>query len=588
MKKRGAILMPMDGLTIGFAARELDQLLAGGRIDKITQPEKDTVILLIRAGSENRRLLLCASPNNARCHLTVSSFPNPLEPPMFCMLLRKQLLGGRVISVKQIGGDRVVHVDVDTVDEMGDHVLRRLILEIMGRHSNLMLVDGENRILDAARHVSADMSRVRQIQPGLPYTPPPAQDKLNPETIAAPLLAERLAAQGDVPLHKALAASVTGLSGPAARELAYRVLGPGAERADNLADAAERLADLLSRLPGMADPRVLVDEAGDAADVFAYPYLSHPLERQEAYATLSQALERYFGARDAKDRINQKSASMVRLLKGQIERCEKKLALQEEELASAARMEEYRLMGEIINANLWQLHKGETKVSLPNFYDENGGSVTIEMDAQLTPVQNAQRYFKKYQKARSARETAAEQKVKTLKELDYLEGMLLDVGKCVGESELEEIRQELVRTGYVKKNTNRRQQRALPKSKPYRYVSSDGIAIDVGKNSIQNDRLTAAARPNEMWLHAKDMPGSHVIIRCEGDLPDQTLLEAATLAAWYSKGQRSSSVPIDYTLRRHVKKPGGAAPGFVIYTNQRTLYMTVTEADVRKIRCEEA
>ena len=303
--------MPMDGLTIGFAARELDQLLAGGRIDKITQPEKDTVILLIRAGSENRRLLLCASPNNARCHLTASNFPNPLEPPMFCMLLRKQLLGGRVISVRQIGGDRMVYVDVDTVDEMGDHVLRRLILEIMGRHSNLMLVDGEGRILEAARHVSADMSRVRQIQPGLPYTPPPAQDKLNPETLTAPLLAERLAAQGDVPLHKALAASVTGLSGPAARELAYRVLGPGAERAESLSDAAERLADLLTRLPGMADPRVLVDDSGDAADVFAYPYLSHPLERQEAYATLSQALERYFDARDAKDRINQKSASMA-------------------------------------------------------------------------------------------------------------------------------------------------------------------------------------------------------------------------------------------------------------------------------------
>lgn len=579
--------MPMDGLTIGFAARELNGLLAGGRIDKITQPEKDTIILLIRAGSENRRLLMCASPNNARCHLTVSTLPNPLEPPMFCMLLRKQLLGGRVVSVRQIGGDRVVYVDIDTVDELGDHVLRRLILEIMGRHSNLILVDGEDRILDAARHVNGEMSRVRQIQPGLSYAPPPAQDKLPPEGIAARELHDRLAAQGNVPLYKALAATVTGLSNPAARELAYRVLSPGADRAEDLSDAAARLSDLLSRLPGMASPRVLVDDAGDAAEVFAFPYLSHPLELQQGYPTLSQALERYFGARDAKDRINQKSASMVRLLKGQIERCEKKLALQEEELASAARMEEYRLMGELINANLWQLHKGQSQAELPNFYDENGASLTVPLDIQLTPVQNAQRYFKRYQKARSARETAAEQKVKTLKELDYLEGMLLDVGKCVGESELEEIRQELVRTGYVKKNTNRRQQRALPKSRPYRYLSSDGIAIEVGKNSAQNDRLTSGARPNETWLHAKDMPGSHVVIHTEGAVPDQTLLEAASLAAWYSKGQRSSSVPVDYTLRRHVKKPGGAAPGFVIYTNQRTLYMTVSEADIRKIQCVE-
>ena len=587
---KGGLPMPMDGLTIGFAARELNAALAGGRIDKITQPEKDTVILLIRAGNENRRLLLCASPNNARCHLTSATFPNPLEPPMFCMLLRKQLMGARVQSVRQIDGDRVVYIDMDAVDEMGDHVLRRLILEMMGRHSNLILVDGEGRILEAARHVNAEMSRVRQIQPGLDYLPPPAQDKLDPEQVTAEALLARLQAQGDMPLHKALAASVAGLSNPAAKELAFRVLEPGTDRPADMQDAAARLADLLLRLPQMTNPQVLLSEEGDAEDVFAFPYLSRPLERQHACPTVSQALERYFGARDRQDRINQKSASMVRLLKGQIERCERKLALQEEELASAARMEEYRLKGEIINANLWQLKKGMTEARLPNFYDENGGDITVELDIQLTPVQNAQRYFKKYQKARSARETAAQQKEKTIEELTYLESCLLDVGKCVGESELEEIRQELVRTGYMKRVTNRRQQRALPQSKPYRYQSSEGIDILVGKNAAQNDRLTGSARPGETWLHAKDMPGSHVIIRhdaASGPVPDRTLLEAAMLAAWYSKGQRSSSVPIDYTLRRYVKKPGGAAPGMVIYTNQRTLYMTVTEADIRAIRLVE-
>ena len=576
--------MPMDGLTLGFAARELDALLNGGRVDKITQPEKDTVILLIRAGSENRRLLLCASPNNARCHLTGANFPNPLEPPMFCMLLRKQLLGARVLGMKQIGGDRVLHLDLDTVDEMGDHVLRRLILEVMGRHSNLILVDSENRILEAARHVSQDMSRVRLIQPGLTYAPPPAQDKLDPACMNAILLSDRLAAAGDVPLHKALAGCVAGLSNPAARELAFRVLTPGCDQADDLSAAAARLADLFARLPGMVDPRVLLDENGDALDVFAFPYLSRDLTRQQPQPTVSQALERYFGARDQQDRLQQKSASMVRLLKGHIERCEKKLALQEEELASAQKMEEYRIMGELINANLWQLQKGQTQAELSNFYDENGATLTVPLDIQLTPAQNAQRYFKKYQKARSARQTAAEQREKTLAELNYLEGALLDVGKCVGESELEEIRQELVRTGYLRKNTNRRQQRALPQSKPYHYLSSDGIAIDVGKNAVQNDRLTTTARPNETWLHAKDMPGSHVIIRTEGEVPPATLREAAILAAWYSKGQRSSSVPVDYTLRRYVKKPSGAVPGYVIYTNQHTVYMTVSESDVRAIR----
>ncbi|MBQ8555357.1 MAG: NFACT family protein [Clostridia bacterium] len=575
--------MPMDGLTLGFAAREMHAILAGGRIDKVTQPEKDTIILLIRAGAQNHKLLLCASPNNARCHLTNMSFSNPLEPPMFCMLLRKQLLGGRVLAVSQIGGDRVVHIDIDTVDDMGDHVLRRLILEIMGRHSNLILVDGQERILEAARHVSLDMSRVRQVQPGLPYLPPPAQDKLDPAKATAENLLSRLEAAGDVPLFKALAGSVSGMSMPAARELAFRVLDRGCDRSDDLPSTAARLADLLHRLPEMTDPRVLVDEGGEAADVFAFPYLMHPLDAQLPCPTVSAALERYFGARDQADRLAQKSASMVKLLKNHVERCEKKLAQQEEDLSNAAKLEEYRLMGEIINANLWQLKKGQTEAVLPNFYDENGAMITIPLDIQLTPVQNAQRYFKKYQKARTTREMAAEQRTATLAELDYLEGMLLDVGKCVGESELEEIRAELQRTGYLKRSANRRQRRALPKSKPYHYRSADGVDILVGKNAAQNERLTGDARPNETWLHAKDMPGSHVIIKREGDIPDATLADAATLAAWYSKGQHSSMVPVDYTLRRYVKKPGGSAPGMVIYTNQKTLYMTVSESDVKKI-----
>lgn len=580
--------MPMDGLTLGFVVREMNAVLPGGRIDRITQPEKDTVILLIRAGSANHRVLLCASPNNARCHFTNQSFPNPLEPPMFCMLLRKQLMSGRVLNVSQIHGDRIVHIDMDTVNELGDHVNRRLVLEIMGRHSNLMLLDENGRILDAARHVSGDMSRVRQIQPGLPYLPPPAQDKLAPEEVTAEKLLEKMQAQGDVPLSKAIAACVSGMSGDAARELAYRVLPPGTDRSEDLADTPNRLTELLHRLPDMTDPRVLLDEQGDPKDICAFAYLSRDLSLQRKVPTVSQALETYFGTRDRQDRISQKSASMVKLLKGQVERCEKKLAQQEDELADSARMEEYRVMGELINANLYQLRKGQTEAVLPNFYDENNADMTIPLDIQLTPVQNAQRYFKKYQKARTTRQMAAEQKKKTLQELEYLEGMLLDVGKCVAESELEEIRQELMRTGYIRKGVSRRQQKALPKSKPYHYRSSDGIDIYVGKNAAQNDRLTGEARANETWLHAKDMPGSHVIIRTEGEVPRQTLLEAAILAAWYSKGQNSSNVPIDYTFRRYVKKPGGAAPGMVIYTNQHTLFMTVSESDVRKIQLIEA
>ncbi len=580
--------MPMDGLMVGYVARELNEMLAGGRIDRITQPERDTVILVIRAGNENRSLLLCASANNARCHLTGSRFPNPLEPPALCMLMRKQLLGGRVLSVRQVGGDRIIHIDMDTVGEMGDREPRRLVLEIMGRHSNLMLLNGEGRILEAAHHVNAEMSRVRQIQPGLTYVPPPGQDRLDPAGIRAEELREKLEALKGQPFEKALAGSVRGLSLPTAREIALRVLSPGEKEPEDLQACAERIADLLARLPGMLSPRVEYAENGEAAEVYPFPWLSGVPERQKEFPSLSRALEAYYGTRDQQDRLRQKSASMVRLLKTHMERCEKKLALQEEELAGAARMEEYRIMGEVLNANLFALKKGMEEATLPNWYDPEGGSLTIPLDVRLTPSQNAQKYFRKYQKARSARQIAQEQKEKTLQELDYLEGLLLDVDKCTGESELEEIRSELVRTGYMKRNTNRRQQRSLPGSRPYRYVSGDGIDILVGKNAVQNDRLTAEAPPEAVWLHAKDMPGSHVIIRAEGEIPPQTLKQAAMLAAWYSKGRRSSMVPVDYTRRRYVKKPSGAAPGKVIYTHQKTAYMTVEEAEIRGIRLAES
>ena len=580
--------MPMDGLTTGFAARELNEILRDGRIDKITQPERDTIVLVIRAGGTNHRLLLCASPNNARCHLTMSSFSNPLEPPAMCMLMRKQITGARIQEIRQVEGDRIVYVDLDAVNELGDHVLRRLVLEIMGRHSNLLLLDESGRILEATRHVNPEMSRVRQIQPGMTYLPPPAQDKLNPETLTEEKLYERLSAIPDARLSRVLADTITGLSRGAAEELACRVLQPGETQPSDLKDACRRIADFLKRLPSMADPRVLVNENGEAEDVFPMIYLSRPTENQRPYKTLSEALEVYFGSRDARERLNQKSAAMVRMLKSQLERCQRKLAMQQEELASAERMEEYRRMGEAINANLYQLKKGMTEAELPDWNDPEGGTLTVPLDIRLTPSQNAQRYFKKYQKARSAREVAAQQRDKTLEETDYLEGMLLDVDKCVGESELEEIRQELVRTGYMKKNTNRRQQRQLPGSKPYRYLSADGIEILVGKNAAQNDRITLGAKPDETWLHAKDMPGSHVIICREGEIPLTTMKQAALLAAWYSKGQRSSLVPVDYTLRRYVKKPSGAAPGKVIYTHQKTAYMTPEEEEIKKIMLQEA
>jgi len=575
--------MPMDGITVGFIARELDRTLQGGRVDRITQPERDAVVMVIRAGSENHKLLLCASPNNARCHLTDSSFSNPLEPPSLCMLMRKQLLGARVAGVRQVEGDRIVRLSLDAMNEMGDAVKRFLVLEIMGRHSNLMFLDENDRILEAARHVNPEMSRVRQIQPGMTYQAPPAQNRLNPETLKAGDLLERLSSRPGSSFSRALSEEITGLSRVAAEELALRIRQPGEDWPADLSKACEKLEAFLRSLPERAAPAVLRDESGEALDVFPFPYLSRNPEAQQPFRTLSAALDCFFSSRDARDRLAQKSAGMIRTLKGHQERCLRKLALQEEELASAEKMEEYRRMGEAINANLFRLKKGMTEAVLPDWFGGEGAEITVPLDIRLTPTQNAQKYFKKYQKARSARETAAVQRDKTLSELEYLESMLEGAENSPGESELEEIRQELVRTGYMKKVTSRRQQRKLPESRPWQYRSSDGIEILVGKNSLQNDRLTLSARGDEMWLHAKDMPGSHVIVRAEGEIPLQTMKEAALLAAWYSKG-KGAAVPVDYTRRKYVKKPSGAAPGKVIYTHQKTTVITVGEEEIRKIQ----
>ena len=577
--------MPMDGLTLTFVARELNEKLANGRIDKVAQPEKDILVITIRSQGENHRLLLCASPNNARAHLTAQSLLSPMEPPMFCMLMRKHLSGGHVLSVQQIGGDRVLYVKIENADELGIMTTRTLILEIMGRHSNLIAVDANGKIIDAIRHVGHDMSRVREVLPGLLYEAPPAQDKLDFSTFSREEAQDRLAGLSGR-LDKALANVFRGLSSVAAQEIAYRLTGSDkalVEEAD-LPSLSQRLLDFMSLVPSLAPPVIQRDQDGTAVDVFPFPYLSRNTAMQAACPCVSGALDAFFSTRDLAERITQKSASLNRLLKTHIERCEKKLALQMQELENSERMEEYRILGDLINANLYQLRKGQDTARVQNFYDTEGGFVNIALDKQLTPAQNAQRYFRRYQKARAAKETAAAQKEKTLQELAFLEGALDDLQKCVEEAELTEIRQEMQRAGYVRASHSRKPQRKLPESLPFRYESRDGIEMMVGKNSLQNDRITSGARGEETWLHAKDMPGSHVIIKKEGEIPPTTLLEAAQLAAYYSRGRQSAGVPIDYTLRKYVKKPGGSPAGFVTYINQRTLYITVSQSDIKKIK----
>lgn len=573
--------MPMDGLTLGFIARELQETLRDARVEKVTQPEKDMLVLLLRAQGKNHRLILSAAPSFARVHLTQATYQNPLDAPMFCMLMRKHLTGGRVTAIEQLGGDRVLRLTIENKDELGDTAPRELYLELMGRHSNLTLVMN-GRIVDAIRHVSGDMSRVRQALPGLPFVPPPAQDKLDPQTLDAHSLLQRLETQSGV-LDKALCQCVRGLSPVAAREIAFRATGmQRAEIRDLDAERVARVtAEFIQRLPAMAQSTAQLNEDGLIAEVLPFPYLSLNPALQKPYPSLSSALDAFFFGRDRRDRMAQKSASLKHLIKTIVERDEKKLALQEEELTASARMEEYRIAGELLTAQGYLVPRGVERVQLQNFYDPDGGMMEIALDVALTPAQNAQKYFKRYRKARSAQEIAREQKNKTLAELELLEQALFDLDECETEADLADVRRTLENAGLVRAPSEKKRPKQ-PESKPMLFLLPDGTEILVGKNSAQNDRLTGSARGGDTWLHAKDMPGSHVIIRGEG-VSEAALEAAAKLAAWFSKG-KGVSVPVDYTLRKFVKKPGGAPMGFVIYTHQKTLIVSATEGEIAALK----
>ncbi len=563
--------MPLDGLTLGFAASELNAHLAGGRIDRVVQPERDEIILTVRNQGQNFLLLLSASAGCARAHLTQQRKTGPLEPPALCMLMRKHIIGGRILEIRQVHCDRILEIEIEHHDELGDKVKKRLICEFMGKHSNLIFVGQDGRIIDSARRVSESMSSVREVLPGLRYEDPPAHGRIDYDSVTKENLSGALQNRGGA-VWKALAGSISGLSSQLARELAYRAVGSTEARMEecSLEALSEAIPEILSRL--RLRPCILRDETGAAVDFAAFEYLSRRDLACEDYPTLSEAMDAFYKSRDAAERIHQKSAALHRVLKTNIERCERKLALQQDALLGSERMEEYRLKGELLTANLHLAKKGDKQVEVPNYYEEGIPMMTVELDEKLSPAQNAQRYFKLYQKARNAKTLAAEQIQKTSEELSYLEGQMENLGKCTEEAELSELRQELEKLGYVRVNRNRRQLKQLPPSKPMRFASASGRIILVGKNNLQNDKLTFTAQPNEVWLHAKDMPGSHVII--VGENPeDATILEAARIAAWYSKGSGSTHVPVDYTLRKYVKKPSGAKPGFVIYTHQKTLFV---------------
>lgn len=578
--------MALDGLTLGFVARELHETLSGGRVDKVQQPEKDMVVIMIRSGGRNHRLLINANPTGTRLHLTDKSYESPLVAPVFTMLMRKHLMSGRVMGVQQLFGDRLICIDILSNDEMGIAREKKLYFEAMGRHSNLSLVQ-DGIIIDCLRHVTDDMSRVRRMLPGMPFELPPAQDKAAPEQAEEGDILRRLQEQGGR-LDKALAACVAGLGAASAREICLRLTGQEQPHLGSIpAEAfAGQLAALLRALPDMAQPQLYTDEHNLPKEALPFPFLTLERDRQQEVPTLSQALDTLYYERDRHERLMQRSSAFRKSLKTAEERALKKLSIQEEELNSAAKMEEYRVAGELLTAFGHMVPKGAQAADLPNYYDD--GVMTIQLDPAMNPAQNAQRYFKRYRKAAVASRVAAQHKENTLKEIALIEDAVWAMEQAQTAEDIAEIKEPLRAAGIIRREGQPQKKQKQKQGEPLKFVSPDGFDILVGKNSVQNERLLKAAQGSDLWLHAKDMPGSHVIVRSDGRaISEQARLAAAKLAAFYSKG-KGKQVPVNYTLRRYVKKPGGSPDGFVIFTEEKLLIVSCEEHELQGMQKGEA
>ncbi len=574
--------MALDGAFLHHIRRELEENALEARVEKIYQPNKEEMVLLLRTRTDHFKLLISARANSARIHFTRFVPENPPQPPMLCMLMRKRLQGARLAAVEQPGLERVLRLCFDAVNELGDRITLSLYAEIMGRYSNIVFVDEKGKIIDALKRVDADMSSERLVLPGLSYQLPPPQDKLCALEASPAEAGDRIRACPEgTALDKAILNSLQGFSPIAARELAY-LTGHGAEL--KVGQMSEehwlRLAFFLDRTfttirQASGTPHMAVKPDGKPLDFTYLPIEQYGLaaivRRQDSF---SELLDAFYDERDRQDRMRVRSQDLLRLLTNTSERLTNKINKQRAELEQCARREELRLYGELISANLYRLEKGQASAEVENFYEEGMPQVSVPMDPLLTPTQNAQKYFKEYRKARTAEEKLTEQIAHAEEELAYLDSVFEELSRAETERDLSEIRQELMEQGYVRAPRGR--QKPAAAAAPLKFRSSDGFPILVGRNNRQNDRLTMKqASNNDVWFHTKNIPGSHTILVTEGRAPTETALrEAALLAAWHSRGRESSQVPVDYTQVRNVSKPNGAKPGMVIYVSYNTVYVT--------------
>ncbi len=585
--------MAFDGIVVNSLARELNEILNGSKIDKVYQPERDEICLKVRSREGNKKLVISASASNPRVYLADKyEKNNPKKAPVFCMTLRKHIQNGVIVGIEQVGFERIIKISVESYDELKEKTIKNLYVEIMGKHSNIILVmENQNKILDSIKRVPISISRVRQILPGNEYELPPEQDKMNPlNKINADELLERIKS-GKGQVFKSIYTNILGISPLVAKDVCLRV---GIDKSKDIEqislEDSKKIADEINRIfddlaKDKIYPNVVIDEKKDKIIEFSSIRLKQYEDLTEVRKdTISQAIEDYYLIKDKKERINQKSSNMKKNISLKLERINHKLEKQAKELKDSEKADEYKVKGELLTAFIYMIKPGMESIKLANFYDNNE-EIEIKLKAHFSPSENAQKYFKKYNKLKNATEELTKQIAINEEEAQYLENTLLSIENCENEKELKEIKEELMREGYIKtykmpKKNNK------PGTNIMKYISSNGNLIMVGKNNKQNDYLTLRLADNEdLWFHTKDIPGSHVLLKVGGKKFDEKeILEAATLAAYYSKAKMSENVPVDYTTKRNVRKPSGAKPGLVIYEKNKTVYVTPSDEEKAKIK----
>lgn len=569
--------MALDGIYLSLLRKEFDPLI-DGRVDKIHQPSREELIMTIRTKEGAQKLMFSTGAGSARVHITTADIENPKTPPMFCMLMRKHIAGGRLTAIRQDGFERILFFDFEATNEMGDRVKLTLAAEIMGRHSNLILYREDGRIIDSIKRVGQEMSSVRMVLPGAQYTLPPREQRLNLLDCTKEELLAKIAENPTAELSKAIMKTLEGISPVFAREAVFFAARGAEITAEQLSgDTADRLWFYFSKVRDSVNEgtnvyTVLKTKEGNLKD-FCFCDITQygALMVTKSFESPSVLLDYFYAERDSLSRIKQKANDLFKLLINTSERTQRRVQNQREELKECKDREKYRIYGDLITSNLYALEKGMAYAEVQDFYDENCPTVKIPLDKRLTPTQNAQKYYKEYRKLDTAEKKLTVLIAEGEQEVKYLDSVFDSLTRAQTEGDIAELREELFQEGYVKRSKFKgKPPKALP---PIRYRSSDGYDIRVGRNNKQNDRLTCKkAEKTDLWLHVKDITGSHVIVTCDGEMPpDRTIEEAAIIAACNSKGRNSSRVDVDYTFIRNVKKPNGSKPGMVIFTNNYTI-----------------